>query len=579
MKRTALLLSTVLLSGLLAAPPALAAPTVKVAVAKVKASPAKRSGSCPTTVGFSAVVTAKGKGTVRYRWVRGDGSKSAIKSFHVNGARKVPVKDRQTFDRDASGWQAVQVLGRKGLSAKARFRVSCTGTPQVWDDTRPLPSEPGEPLVAAADVDVTPATYSGACPTTATFTGTIQVSRTPAKVDYRWIDSATGEGRRESISFAAGGPRSRLITLPMGVGASTSGWKAIDLLNPGSHDSGRATYQVTCTGSTPPPSEPPPPLPGQMPKARILELNPVDYAGSCAEPVQHWAIGEISLPPGPAQKVTYFWKLDSTQWSSQELDFPADTQPRVRNVVVNWKFTAKDAGTHAIVLMPQGGAPAERKFTFSCTPGPDPDPANVRIAYTLSPLYRGQCDRSVSLNAEAMVFSDQDTDLSYRLVVDGKPNRTKTVKLTRGKGQKIDDFWTFDPKASGTGVLRFEVLNANKPIKHAAYVWTCVPQDTSAGPVRITELTSMAYRGDCDVPPYTTAHAELSASPGTGISYRWVIDGRPTTTYTTTTEGSGRAGVQAAYWHRPERKSGNVDLEVLDHNKPIMQVGYPVTCE
>ena len=101
MRRTALLLGAALLSSLLAAPPALAAPAVrtaapavrtavpvaktarpavKTAVAKVKASPAKQSGACPTTVGFSAVVAAKGRGTVRYRWVRGDGSKGAIKT-------------------------------------------------------------------------------------------------------------------------------------------------------------------------------------------------------------------------------------------------------------------------------------------------------------------------------------------------------------------------------------------------------------------------------------------------------------------------------------------------------------------
>ncbi len=90
MRWTATLLSAMLLGSLLTAPPVLAAPApmtaptakpaaarpapvVKTAVARVTASPATRSGACPTTVGFSAVVAAKGKGTVRYRWVRGDG--------------------------------------------------------------------------------------------------------------------------------------------------------------------------------------------------------------------------------------------------------------------------------------------------------------------------------------------------------------------------------------------------------------------------------------------------------------------------------------------------------------------------
>ncbi|NRQ31215.1 hypothetical protein HII36_05110, partial [Nonomuraea sp. NN258] len=273
MKATALLLSTVVLGGLLAAAPAYAAtpvyaaapsatsaatsatsaayaatsaaPAVKTAVAKVKASPARQSGACPTTVGFSAVVAAKGKGTVRYRWVRGDGSKSVVKSFRVNGSRKVTVKDRQTFDRDVTGWQAVEIIGKKGLSGKARFSVSCDGPPQVWDVSRPLPAD-DDTLRSAADVDVTPATHTGVCPTTVTFTATLQVSRTPATIRYQWIDGITGESQPESLHFAAGGPRLRQVSLPMTVAGSANGWKAIRILSPGGHDSGRAAYTVTC---------------------------------------------------------------------------------------------------------------------------------------------------------------------------------------------------------------------------------------------------------------------------------------------------------------------------------------------
>ncbi|NUP83230.1 MAG: hypothetical protein HOV96_37440, partial [Nonomuraea sp.] len=253
MNRTALLLSTVLLGSLLAAPPALAAAAPTTSVARVKASPANQSGECPTTVAFSATVAAKGKGTVRYRWVRGDGSKGAIKSFRVNGARKVIVRDRQTFDRDTTGWQAVEVLGKRGLSAKARFRVACGGAVRRYDVVNPLPAQPDKPLVVAASVQASPPSYTGTCPTTVTFTATIQVSRTPAKVGYQWIDSATGEGVAEVMYFAAGGPRGRQVTLPLSVGGSTGGWKSVRVLNAGGHDSGRATYEVTCK-TTPAPT-------------------------------------------------------------------------------------------------------------------------------------------------------------------------------------------------------------------------------------------------------------------------------------------------------------------------------------
>jgi hypothetical protein len=63
-----------------------AAPVGKTAVAKVKASPAKQSGTCPTTVGFSAVVTAN-------RWQAGPGQD----------------QDPQTLSRRAAGTQAPSV--------------------------------------------------------------------------------------------------------------------------------------------------------------------------------------------------------------------------------------------------------------------------------------------------------------------------------------------------------------------------------------------------------------------------------------------------------------------------------------
>jgi hypothetical protein len=591
MKRTALLLSTVLLSGLLAAPPARAAPAagtaalsaataakpLTTAVAKVKASPAKYSGVCPTTVGFSAVVAAKGKGTVRYRWVRGNASKSVIKSFRVNGARKVTVKDRQTFDQSTSGWQAVEILGKKGLAAKARFHVACDGPAEVWDVANPLPAKPDEPLIAAADVDVTPATYTGTCPTTVTFTGTIQISRTPATVAYRWIDSATGEGRTETISFPAGGPRSRQVTLPLSVGSSTSGWKAIDVLTARGHDSGRAAYRVTCTG-TPPPVDPPPvdpPPAGQKPTVKITQVHPGDYNGSCAQPVDHWADSEITLPAGPAQKVKYWWKLDDTQWKLEEVNFLASTYPRIASPTANWKFTSKDVGSHKIALILENGTRAERSFSFSC---PGTEQVTVTFSSMSTPVYKGECDGVVTLRADAVVVADRDTDLRYRVIAGDEPGPVRTARLERGRGQTIGDMWHSRLNGSGTRTVMIEVIDQNRPRKYHAYTWTCVPKDPSPGPVRVAALWPQAYHGDCAEPLYMVANGRLAAAVGTEIGYRWLIDGQPRSAGTVTVGKSGWAELQTS-WTRPSKSDGTVALEVLSHNKPIAQAAYPVTCD
>lgn len=598
MKRTALLLSALMLGGLLAAPPAHAAPAVSTAVTQVKASPAKQSGDCPTTVGFSAVVAAHGRGTVRYRWVRGDGSKGAIKSFHVSGASRVIVKDRQTFDRTTSGWQAVEILGKRALSAKARFSVTCAGAAKLWDVTNPLPAQPGRPLVSAADVDVSPPSYSGTCPTTVTFTATIQVSRTPAKVDYQWIDSAMGEGRTESVHFPAGGGNSRQVVLPLGVGSSTSGWKSIRILSPGGHDSGPAAFRVTCRTtpptspppsspppsspppSSPPPSSPPPTQPpAQKPEPRIVSVTPGDYEGSCVEPIAYQATGRIALPAGPARKVTYWWILDGASWQRQTLDFPAGDQPRAQDVSATWSLDPAVSGSHTLGLMAEGGPaePVERRFTVTCVA--EPPTAKLTFRYLHTPLYKGDCTGSFGLRADGLVTTDRETEIKYRVVVDGKPGPIRTERLRPDRVQTIGDFWYSSARSSGTGRVRIEVLNQNKPVKEESYSWTCVPVDPSPGVVRISEFWPVAYYGDCVESPYVTAHGGFAASPGTEITYRWVIDGTPTTAHTVTVEGGGRAWVQAFYWHRHSKTSGTVRLEVMNHNKPSTEGVYPVTCQ
>ncbi|MCP2358945.1 hypothetical protein HD597_005965 [Nonomuraea thailandensis] len=594
MRRTALLLGAALLSGLLAAPPpaAASAPGPAVKVAQVKASPAKQSGGCPTTVGFSAVIAAaKGAGTVRYRWVRGDGSRSAVKSARVSRTRAVVVRDRQTFDRTTSGWQAVEVLGRKGLSAKARFSVTCRGPVTVWDDRHHLPARPGKPLVAAASVTADPPSYGGTCPATVRFTGTIQVSRTPAKVDYQWIDSATGEGQAQSLSFASGGPRSRQVVLPMAVGSSTSGWKAIRLITAG-HDSGRAAYQVTCRSAppaSPPPTTPAPttpapttpaptPPPTQKPVPSITGLTPGDYAGECLEPVAYQATGRIALPAGPAAKVTYWWILDGNKWQQQVLDFAASDQPRAQDVTAAWSLERAGAGRHTLGLMTEGGPaePVTREFAFSCTD--QPGDAKLTFHYLLTPVFHGVCDGSYGLRADGLVTTDREAEVKYRLVIDGKPGPTRSEVLRPGVKSKIGDFWYGSARTSGTGTVRLEVLNHDKPFMQESYTWTCKEREPSPGAVEITELWPVAYHGDCADAPYVTAHGAFAAAPGTEITYRWVTDGDPTAPDTLKVGQSGILEVQAAHWDRPERKDGTVVLEVLNHNKPAMRAAYPVTC-
>ncbi|WP_346147558.1 hypothetical protein [Nonomuraea recticatena] len=596
MNRTALLLSAMMLGGLLAAPPALAAlaaPTaaapVTVSVAKAEASPARQSGDCPTTVGFSAVVAAKGKGVVRYRWVRGDGSKGAVKSFRVDGARRATVRDRQTFERSVTGWQAVEVLGRKGLSRKAYFSVTCAGGGELYDVGHPLPaSHAGRPVIAAADVDVTPPAYTGQCPTTVRFTATLQVSRTPARVGYQWIDGAGGESRPEYLDFPAGGPRLRQVSLPVTVSASTSGWKAVRILDRAGHDSGRALYTVTCSSTpptsppptSPPPTSPPPtsPPPSSPPPSSpppvvavpsIVEIDPGDHIGSCDTPVDYRATGLLALPAGPATTVKYAWGLDGRQDGVEEASFVADDKPRTVRVVKTWRLTKADAGEHVVSLRAAGGSPATKSFTLTCEETPKPV---VTIGEITTPAYTGDCARVPNHRARAVLSLSRPGEIEYRFVIDKLAFPYRKVTVAGGSGVTVEsDAWA----SATSGTVRLEVKNHNAPTKEAAYTVTCAAEPKVTVNAEVAKVTTHT---DCVRPHTFRGTGAVGLNREGTVSYRWVVDGKATDWRTVTFASAGEQAVSPHEWQAARTVTGTVALETKEHNRPAARKDYTLSC-
>jgi len=159
-------------SGLVATPAAAAGAPVKkpvVSVSTPTASPQGHVGKCPVTVTFAAKVRLKvrGKATVAYRWLRGDGSRSAVRTRTVKGrgVKTVTVAEKATFTKSVKGWQALQLLSpRKVTTKKAYFEVSCR-RPVKPAPGRPGPGKPGHgkiPAFVKAFVHVPD--YTGVCP-------------------------------------------------------------------------------------------------------------------------------------------------------------------------------------------------------------------------------------------------------------------------------------------------------------------------------------------------------------------------------------------------------------------------------
>ena len=90
-----------------------------------------------------------------------------------------------------------------------------------------------------------PSTYTGPCPATIEFLGTIFVSR-PARVEYRWERSDGVLGPRESVDSRSAG-KGVTTTWKMGTPRrSFSGWERLHVLAPASMISNQATVQIKC---------------------------------------------------------------------------------------------------------------------------------------------------------------------------------------------------------------------------------------------------------------------------------------------------------------------------------------------
>lgn len=90
-----------------------------------------------------------------------------------------------------------------------------------------------------------PRTYSGPCPTTIEFLGTIFVSR-PARVEYRWERSDGTLGPRQFVDIRSAG---KGVTTTWRVGTPRrvfSGWERLRVLSPNAISSNTAAIQIKC---------------------------------------------------------------------------------------------------------------------------------------------------------------------------------------------------------------------------------------------------------------------------------------------------------------------------------------------
>src|SRR5437879_3785375 len=152
----------------LAAPPDAASAT-QVSVAAPSASPPTVYGNCVTgtTVHFTGKITATGKTSVKYRWIRSDHATAPWKTLKFSHAGSTTVQTDWHLWLNYTGWEAIEISQPRHIISKhASFTVSCTKQTAA----------------------VSPTSYHGTCSPakTFTFTGQISVRNGPINVQYWW---------------------------------------------------------------------------------------------------------------------------------------------------------------------------------------------------------------------------------------------------------------------------------------------------------------------------------------------------------------------------------------------------------
>jgi hypothetical protein len=323
------------------------------------ASVTKYKGACPVKVTFSTSVKVKtvaSKTKVTYRWLRGDGSKSSVKSFTLKGkgTKSVTVKETGTFKRDTKGWQAIQVLSPRGVtSGKKYFSVSCGND---WTVLNPPRKTGVQSWVNESNCK-------------ATLTGRITTSG-PRWVRYQWIVNG-----RVVDGGAVRVDGSRTVSHVIRTHDDFRGWATLHIV--GGPSSSRDYFKVWCKDWTPTP----------RPHVSVSVSAPGTYYGSC--PTTRTFTGTISASHVRGD-VKYRWVRDGVAGSWQSVYF-SGYGSQSRNVYDSWSTSKSDYGKRSIEVYngPNSGTAVAKVICKDATATPTPKPKPVQTPEPAAELETG----------------------------------------------------------------------------------------------------------------------------------------------------------------------------------------------
>ena len=219
------------------------APSLRVVSATLTASPEVYDGPCPVTIKFSGNITVKGKGLVKYTFVRSDGATGPVYTLDFAGDETKHVDTTWTLSPPTFGeWVAIKILSPTVLqSERASFKGTC------------LKEAEQSFRVTSAFLKADSSDNRGACPVTVNFGGDITTNGA-GLVKYVFTRSDGATSGVQYLNFERAGTMrvSYQWTLGDSILSSYEGWVAIKVLAPNEimsfHERGLAGYfTTTCT--------------------------------------------------------------------------------------------------------------------------------------------------------------------------------------------------------------------------------------------------------------------------------------------------------------------------------------------
>jgi len=211
----------------------------------LRASSREVTSRCPKSMHFVGTIKTNRAGTVRYQFVRSNGTNSRVYELQAPRAGVHQVSTNWRLRNSKRGWVRLKILSpNRTRSDKAHFRLRCLPAMPV------IPNDPMHISEFRLEADPQlPQIYRGDCPKTIDLHGEFFASRAGIiRYRFRYSDGRVGTTR----TIHSDGPGFYSARESWRIGRTSRGWARMEILSPVRVRSEKASFAVQCMGQEAP---------------------------------------------------------------------------------------------------------------------------------------------------------------------------------------------------------------------------------------------------------------------------------------------------------------------------------------